>query len=281
MAKIDNGNTTEALKKRWPHGPAFIEQMREKIGPKCIVAFSSGKDAVAMSVAMKPHFEELIPFCCYYVPGLKIMDEALDYYETELFGGPIIRMPHPVLISWLAQLRYQTPESAKRVVAANLPSSITFPGIVAEIEKTHGIEPKTLYAVGARSGEFFSRAIQVKNHGGVWAASQQWWPVWEKTRQEVLDTISGAGLKLSREYDLFQTSFCGLDYGFMERIKRFEPEDWDAITRTFPLIDAELQRFDRQSDSEKRASASRTRAQDAANTVKTVGPARAENSAND
>ena len=239
------GNTTAELKTRWPHGPKFLEEMRERIGPKCVVAFSTGKDAVAMTIALKPYFEELIPFIGIYVPGLRIMDEAIDYYETEVFGRKIIRFPHPAFISWMAELRFQTPESAKRVVSANLPKTLTFEGIVAQIQRASGIEPGAMYAVGSRCGEFLYRTQQVAKSGGMQPQMKQWWPIWDKSRQDVLDTIEGAGLRLSREYDMFHMSFCGIDYGIVSQFRKHEPDDYDTLVSWFPLIGAETLRYER------------------------------------
>ena len=238
---------TEDLKKRWPWGDKFLRQMRERIGPRAIVAFSSGKDAVAMSVTMKPYFDELIPFCCYYVPGLRIMDEALAYYEERLFERPIIRAPHPVLMQWLTEYRYQSPESARLIARAQLPQNYSFLNIVNSIIEDEGLESGSLYAMGARSGEFFTRAVMCSKSGGIQAQRRQWWPVWQMNRNEILDTIEGAGLAISREYELFHTSFCGLDFGFMDQLAKHEPDDYAQVKRWFPLIDAERIRFLRNS----------------------------------
>lgn len=235
------------LKKQWPWGDEFLRSMRKRLGPKAIVAFSSGKDAVAMAIAMKPYFEELIPFCCYYVPGLKIMDEALAYYEDKIFDGkPIIRAPHPVFIDWISSLRYQTPESARELLKYDWPSNVTMETYARDLAEKHGLPEDALYSTGARAGEFFTRSVMVQRTGGVQASRRQWWPIWHMNRAEVLDTIEKAGVALSREYDLFHSSFCGLDYGFMSQLKKHEPEDWETIKRWFPLIDAELWRFERQ-----------------------------------
>lgn len=240
------GITVAESKRKFAWGEPFIKQMRERLGPKAILAFSSGKDAVAMAIAMKPHFDEIIPFCCYYVPGLKIMDEALAYYEDKLFGREIIRAPHPVFIEWLSGFRYQTPEGAKQIARSGLPASLSFRDIVRDVAEQNGIDEKAPYAIGARAGEFFTRGVMCAKSGGIQASKGQWWPIWHMTRAEVLETIEDAGLALSREYDLFHSSFCGLDYGFMSQIKKHEPEDWETVKRWFPLIDAEIWRFDRQ-----------------------------------
>ena len=232
-------------KARWPWGDAFLAQQREKLGPKAILAFSSGKDAVAMAIVMKRHFEDLIPFCCYYVPGLKIMDEALDYYEDKLFKRPIIRAPHPVLLEWLRQYRYQTPETAKLISRAELPDQWSFLNIVDDIAEREGLPERTPYALGARAGEFFTRLVMCSKTGGLQLQRRQWWPIWEMNRAEALKTIEDEGLALSREYELFHSSFCGLDYGFMSQLKAHEPDDWKTVKQWFPLIDAELLRFER------------------------------------
>ncbi len=235
----------EDSKKRFPWGDKFLEQMRERLGPKIIVAFSSGKDAVAMAVELNRHFEELIPFCCYYVPGLRIMDEALSYYEDKLFKRPIIRAPHPVFIEWMAGFRYQTPEGARQIARMGLPETLSFRDIVNDLAEEHGIDRGVPYALGARAGEFFTRAVMCSKSGGLQSGKGQWWPIWQMNRAEVLATIEGAGLALSREYDLFHSSFCGLDFGFMSQIAKHEPEDWATIKLWFPLIEAELLRFER------------------------------------
>lgn len=238
----------EDLKQKWPHGDKFLKQMREKLGPKIIVAFSTGKDAVAMSIELMRHFEEVIPFSCYYVPGLRIMEDAIEYYEENLFKRKIIRAPHPVFIEWLSAFRYQTPESAKEIARSGLPQSLSFEAIVRDLAEEHGLEDqKGMYAVGARSGEFFTRAVMCSKSGGIQAARRQWWPVWHMTKADVLNTIKGSNLAISREYELFATSFCGLDYGFMSQFAKHEPEDFETIKRWFPLIELELHRFDRQS----------------------------------
>lgn len=234
------------LKKRWPHGDAFLSEMRERLGPRIVVAFSTGKDAVAMAIELMRHFEDVIPFSCYYIPGLRIMEDAIDYYEDRLFKREIIRAPHPVFIEWLSSFRYQTPDTAREIAASGLPDRLTFQEIVSDIAEANGLPGDVLYAVGARAGEFFTRAVMCSKTGGVQAARRQWWPIWHMTRADVLATIRRSGLAISREYDLFHTSFCGIDYAFMSQLKKHEPEDWETVKRWFPLIELELLRFDRQ-----------------------------------
>lgn len=239
-------------KEKFAWGEPFWRQMRERLGPRAVVAFSSGKDAVAMSIILKRHFEELIPFCCYYVPGLKIMDEALAYYEDYLFERPIIRAPHPALIDWLGSFRFQTPEGAHEIARAGLPPSLTLNTIARDIARTEGLDPKQPYALGRRAGEMFSALNMAAKSGGLQIANgrNQWWPIWHMTREEGLEVIKRSGLKLSREYDLFHSSFCGIDYAFLSQLKRYEPEDWATVKRWFPLIEVELMRFDRQPQAE-------------------------------
>ena len=57
--------------------------------------------------------------------------------------------------------------------------------------------------------------------------------------------IRAAGLKLSPEYRLFGRSFDGLDYRFLRPIRDHYPADYDRIREFFPLVEAELHRYER------------------------------------
>lgn len=235
----------EALRQKWPHGEQFCKEIRAKVGPRLLLAFSSGKDALASAIVLRPRFEELIPFYCYYVPGLTIIEEALDFYERRLFKRPIIRAPHPIFITWLADFRFQTPTSAREIAALNLPRAWSYPDTVADICKAEGLPKGSVYATGARAGEFFTRLVMCQKSGGWQRNRQQVWPIWDMTRDQTLNLIDRSGIPLSREYDFFHSSFCGLDYAFISQIKEHVPEDWETIQRWFPLIELEIWRYER------------------------------------
>ena len=209
------------------------------------MGFSSGKDAVAMMLRVKPFFDEVVPYCAYYVPGLRIMDEALAYYEHELFGRKIIRAPHPWFVGALKRFMYQDPEGATQIARYQFPEPYTHQTIVDWIIEAEGLPEGQMLATGSRAGEFMYRGAAAAKSGGIQKPINQWWPIWEMNRADVLKIIADAGLKLSREYDLFNASIAGLDYSMVKPLQMREPEDWQTVKDWFPLIGAELWRFDR------------------------------------
>lgn len=61
---------------------------------RCLLAFSTGKDAIGAYIQLRRHFTDIIPFYLYLVPGLEFVEESLDYYEG-ILGRRILRLPHP------------------------------------------------------------------------------------------------------------------------------------------------------------------------------------------
>lgn len=227
------------------HGDAFLRDMRDRLGPRVILAFSSGKDAVATALRMKPYFDEIVPYCAYYCPGLKIMDEALKYYEDTIFGRSIIRAPHPWFVNALQSLMYQDPKSAMLIGNYDFPPDYSHDHIIRWVIASEGLPEGQLCATGSRAGEMMHRGARAAKTGGVQANINQWWPIWEWSKADVFEQISKSGLKLSREYELFNASLAGFNYSYLYALEREEPEDFARVVAWFPLIGAEILRFER------------------------------------
>ena len=75
-----------------PTGEEVIGQVRAAC-QDTLLAFSAGKDAIAAWLAIRPHFERVIPYYLYLVPGLEFVEESLAFYER-FFGAKIARLPH-------------------------------------------------------------------------------------------------------------------------------------------------------------------------------------------
>ena len=50
-------------------------------------------------------------------------------------------------------------------------------------------------------------------------------------------------IKLSKQYTIWGKSFDGLDYRFIEPLKRLYPGDYELLKSYFPLIEADLLRY--------------------------------------
>src|ERR1700722_7290400 len=89
-----------------PRGDELIAEYKRKYGDKTLIAFSRGKDSIAVALALRDKIE-MIPFYYDDLPGLEFVDESLAYYEKNLFGRRILRMPHPAFYKHLSDGIFQ------------------------------------------------------------------------------------------------------------------------------------------------------------------------------
>jgi hypothetical protein len=61
----------------------LIAAYKERYGDKTLLAFSRGKDSIAVALALRDDIE-VIPFHYDDLPGLEFVEESLAYYEKNL-----------------------------------------------------------------------------------------------------------------------------------------------------------------------------------------------------
>jgi hypothetical protein len=112
--------------KTWPTGGALLAQERDRQGPRALLAFSTGKDAICAAIALQDSglWDEIVPFYMAYCPGLSFVEESLDYYERKLFGRCIIRHMHPGFWNQVANFSFQSPAHAAVIRASGIPASV-------------------------------------------------------------------------------------------------------------------------------------------------------------
>ena len=101
-------------------GLETIAEVRKRQS-ETLLAFSTGKDAIAAWLAIREHFDRVHPYYLYLVPGLEFVEESLAYYER-FFGVKIARLPHPSVHRWLNNFTFQPPERCAVIEQARLPS---------------------------------------------------------------------------------------------------------------------------------------------------------------
>ena len=125
--------------------------VREKLaadGRPVLLAFSCGKDSIAAWLAMRDMGIEVVPAYLYYVPGLRFVDEELDYFEQK-FQTRIKRYPHPSLYRWLNNAVFQAPERLRYIEAARLPEP-SYEQMWDFIRADVGLDKSTWCADGTR-----------------------------------------------------------------------------------------------------------------------------------
>ena len=73
-----------------------------------LVGFSGGKDSVATLDLCVRHFARVVPFFMYLVPGLSFQEAQIRWYERR-YGLEVLRVPHPMLSTWLRFGVYRKP----------------------------------------------------------------------------------------------------------------------------------------------------------------------------
>ena len=142
-----------------------------------LLAFSTGKDAIAAWLAIREHFDAVHPYYLYLIPGLEFVEESLDYYER-FFGTRIYRLPHPSLHRWLNNFVFQPPERCAVIEQADLPE-FDYTDSVRAIIEDQGLQHGMLAADGVRAADSPMRRIAIKTHGPITAKQQKYHPVWD------------------------------------------------------------------------------------------------------
>lgn len=81
------------------------ERLRElaKKHPRVLVSYSGGKDSsVCLDMCFRSGFTEIQPFFMYLVPGLKFVQDRLDWAEQK-YGVKIMHVPHWMCYKYLRE----------------------------------------------------------------------------------------------------------------------------------------------------------------------------------
>lgn len=205
-----------------------------------MLAFSCGKDAIGAWLELRRHPVKIIPYYMYLVPDLAFVEHSIRYYE-EWFGRKIIKVPHPSLYRWLNNCVFQPPERVAMIKKLDLPAP-DYSDIQQAIRDDLKLGPNCYVATGVRAADSPVRRMALTRYGSVNHVKQQFWPIWDWNKARLIEEIENAGVKLPVDYKMFGRSFDGLDYRFLDPIRRLQPRDYERILEWFPLADLEIAR---------------------------------------
>lgn len=208
-----------------------------------LLAFSTGKDAIAAWLAIREHFETVHPYYLYLVPGLEFVEESLDYYER-FFGVRIRRLPHPSLHRWLNSFTFQPPERCAVIDQAGLPEH-DYSDIRNVMIEDLRLDPGMLVADGVRAADSPMRRIAIKRHGPISIKQGRYHPIWDWRKADLVECFRRSGVRLPVDYVMFGRSFDGLDARFLVPLKRHRPDDYRRVLSWFPLAEIETYRWER------------------------------------
>lgn len=197
------------------------------------LSFSCGKDSIACWLAMREYGIEIVPVYFWLVPDLKFIDEELAYFE-DFFGTHIYRYPNPSFFRLISNLVDQPPERLRVIEAANLPIP-TYEQTWEAIFQELGMDPRTWKADGVRAADSLNRRSSFVRHGVMKESNRKVSPIADWLKAEVMGIIDRYGVKLPIDYEIFGRSFDGIDYRFIEPMRRRLPEDYGRLVEWFPL----------------------------------------------
>jgi hypothetical protein len=208
-----------------------------------LLAFSTGKDAIAAWLAIRDSFDRVEPYYLYLVPGLEFVEESLDYYE-KFFGKKINRLPHPSLHRWLNTYTFQPPERRIVIQQAQLPWH-TYGDIRTALIEDLGLGEDTYVADGVRAADSPMRLVSIKKHGPISHAQHKYHCIWDWKKADLVECFKRHNISLPVDYSMFGRSFDGLDLRFLVPLKKHRPKDYAKVLEWFPLADLEVFRWER------------------------------------
>jgi hypothetical protein len=227
-----------------PRGAALMESVKSLYGPRALLAFSRGKDATAAWLAMRDHFDDVVPVFFDTIPGISFVEESLDYFER-FFGRKIYRLPHPSFYEMLRTNLFQTPSRIGYIAGLDLPPEYDFSAAHKMVREVEGLPDDVPCANGVRAADSPIRRVSLMKHGPISYQTRQWSPVWEWNKRDLERAFDTSGVQLPLDYQLFGRTLDGLDYRFMAPLKRERSDDYKRVLEWFPLVELELWRIER------------------------------------
>jgi hypothetical protein len=206
-----------------------------------LLSFSRGKDSVCSLIKLREHFN-VIPVYLYFVPGLSFVEESLTWYENH-FNLKILRLASPGFYRMMNNFIYQPPERVAAIRALKLPM-LEHDDITAIVKAENDLPGDNWSATGVRAFDNLRRRTTVTKNGPVNWARHQFMPIWDMNIQAVDDMLTEHQIRLPMDYVMFGRSFDGLMYRFIKPIKDRYPDDYKIILEWYPLVEAEIFRYE-------------------------------------
>ena len=201
-----------------------IKSISAKLKEPVIVAFSSGRDSIAMLDLMMKYYKGEMKFVYwYFVPNLEFKEKLLRYYEKK-YGIEIIRKP-----SWTT-LAYTTGKKIKQ--------GDCFKQIRKELDIPY-------MALGYRRSESLTRRAILSDVVDIDERNKYIYPLIDFTPTQIKEYVKINRLPIGEEYSLgFKHDFSTPDNEILLYIKNQYPKDYQKIISTFPLLEAKIKQYE-------------------------------------
>jgi hypothetical protein len=223
-----------------PSSGQLLTQLAQEGNP-VLLAFSRGKDSIAAWLALREHGIEVVPYHLYSIPGLRFVAESLKAFE-DFFDTKIIDLPHPALYRWLTNNVFTPPERWPIIQASGI-AEPTYDEVADGIREDYDL-PGAWNIDGVRAADSPMRRMAMSTHGPVREHMRKMSVIWDWQIADIRAALKRHACPLPIDYEWFGRSYDGIDYRFLEPIRRNAPDDYARIASWFPLVELEFFRRD-------------------------------------
>ena len=224
------------------NGDDVCRYVRERSGGTVLLGYSGGKDSISALMKLRKHFDRIVLYHLWCVPGLEFVGEYIAYAEQKL-GKHIVQLPHPAFYRWINHATYQAPERLRIIDAVGWPN-FEYDDMRGAVIEDCGLPEDVWTATGVRAADSPMRRASLIKNQGVNPKRRYFYPCWDWNKERLLAELVREGIKLPIDYKVFGRSFDGLDLRFLVKIREHFPRDYKTILDWFPLVDMEIARYE-------------------------------------
>lgn len=233
MAKRKTPPPTDAM--------AIVKRMKEMGIHQCIVSVSCGKDSAALLDVCVRHFgrENVYPFFMYLIKGLSFQEKYLTYMER-LHDITIDRIQDWHLSVYMRLGEFRMPTLADKDVP-----KVTINDVYAEIRRRSQME---WIATGEKAIDSVERNAQIRSQNGVSTKRRVFWPLAFWNHAAVFNYCKERRIALSSDYNNPESSSSFGNFAARQLYWVYTnyPEDFKKLTKLFPLLPAQIMRYELQ-----------------------------------
>lgn len=219
----------------------LCEEISQRTGGVCLLAFSRGKDSLAAWLFLRQFFERIIPFHLATVPHLDFVDRSLIYYE-QYFETKIERLMFDETWRSFDQGWYQPPDDMDELEDLGW-ADYDIVDVADLLRDKYGVPDAFCAAAIGRFDSLFRRTWFNSPKTAVNEEKYQFYPIYDWTLKQILGSIKSSGLKLAPDYLIGVRTVHGVpNIRHLERWKKVFPEDYKRMQALYPLIEARLAR---------------------------------------
>jgi 3'-phosphoadenosine 5'-phosphosulfate sulfotransferase (PAPS reductase)/FAD synthetase len=235
---------SEGIPRKYANSDELCKAVSKRFNNECLLSFSRGKDSIACFYQLKRHFKTVHITYCMTIPDLEFEEESLDYFEKQ-FGQKIFRIVHKATLRQLRNRVFQDP-TTDRVIANtwDIYNESSWNEWLGFCKDAMGLDDSIPVAVGNRVVDSIQRRQAFKTHGSYNPTRNVFYPIYDWPNQTIYDCLAENKCRLPEEYRYLYRSFDGLQYAYIIWLKKHKPKDYKTLTEWFPLLNAEILRYE-------------------------------------